>query len=335
MTSRYTRPTAILLATLLVMVAVVSTGCTKNAASSSIASVNGAAIPKSAVDSQIAQMKKASPSSFEGTMGVQVEKQYRAQVLESLIQLELIKEAAKDLKVSVTEKQIDDYVAQLTQQYGGADALKTAMDSAGFDMKTLRDQIKNNLLADAVGTKVTTGTIDVTDAEIKAYYDKNKANYSTPAQVHAQHVLVSATDTVLADNVFSKAKNGDDFSALAKKYSIDPGSKDSGGDLGWAASSSYVKEFAKAVDSMKVNAIVKVKSDFGIHIIKLLGRRPASQQTLAEAKDSIKQTLTQTARSEKFSTYIDGLRKKAKIVINDAELKKIIDSNTASSSKSK
>jgi parvulin-like peptidyl-prolyl isomerase len=78
-----------------------------------------------------------------------------------------------------------------------------------------------------------------------------------------------------------------------------------------------------------------VKSDFGFHIIKLLGRRAASQQTLDEAKASIKQTLEQTARSEKFSTYIDGLRKKAKIVINDAELKKIIDSNTASSSKSK
>lgn len=335
MTSRYTRPTAILLATLLVMVAVVSTGCSKNAASTAIATVNGVAIPKSAVDSQIAQMKKASPSSFEGTMGVQVEKQYRAQVLESLIQLELIKEAAKDLKVSVTDKQVDDYVDQLTQQYGGKDALKSAMDSAGFDMKTLREQIRNNLLADAVGTKVTTGTINVTDEQIKAYYDKNKANYSTPAQVHAQHILVSATDTVLADSLLKKAKDGDDFAGLAKKYSIDPGSKDAGGDLGWAASSSYVKEFADAVDSMKVNAIVKVESDFGIHIIKLLGRRAASQQTLAEAKDSIKQTLSQTARSEKFSDYIDGLRKKAKIVINDAELKKIIDSNTASSSKSK
>lgn len=332
MTSRYTRPVAIVLASLLVFVAFAATGCKPTSSAKALATVNGVAIPASAVDQQIAQMKKASPSSFEGTMGAQVEQQYRAQVLDSLIKLELIKAAAKDLKVTVTKKQIDDYVTQLQAQYGGADALNSAMEAAGFDMATLRDQISNNLLADAVGTKVTTGTIDVTDAQIKDYYDKNKSQYSTPAQVHAEHVLVATTDTVTADKVFGLAKSGSDFAALAKKYSIDPGSKNSGGDLGWAASSSYVKEFADAVDSMKVNQVKMVKSDFGIHIIKLLGRRGASQQSLADATASIKQTLIQTARSEKFAAYIDGLRKKAKIVINDAALKKLIDANTASSS---
>lgn len=332
MTSRYTRPVAVVLASLLVLVAVVSTGCTSSPSSKAIATVNGVEIPESAVDTQIAQMKKASPSSFEGTMGVEVETQYRAQVLESLIQLELIKSAAKDLKITITEKQVDDYVAQLTEQYGGEDALKSAMDSAGFDMATLREQINNNLLADAVGSAVTTGAVEVSNDDIKKYYDENKANYSTPAQVHAAHILVSATDTVLADKVFGEAKSGSDFAALAKKYSIDPGSKEAGGDLGWAASSSYVTEFAQAVDSMKVNSIKMVESDFGIHVIKLLGRRDASQQTLSEATDSIKQTLLQTARSEKFSEYLDGLRKKAKIVILDEELKKIIDANTAASS---
>jgi len=334
MTSRYTRPVAVILASLLVFVAFASTGCKSGTASTAVATVNGVEIPKSAVDSQIAQMKKASPSSFEGTMGVEVEKQYRAQVLDSLIQLELIKAAAKDLGVSVTTKQIDDYVAQLQQQYGGADALASAMESAGFDMKTLREQISNNLLADAVGTKVTTGTIDVTDAEISAYYEQNKSQYSTPAQVHAEHVLVAATDTVLAQKVYDQAKGGADFATLAKKYSIDPGSKDSGGDLGWAASSSYVKAFADAVDTMKVNAVKMVKSDFGIHIIKLLGRRDAAQQTLKEASSTIKQTLIQTARSKKFAAYIDGLRAKAKIVILDAELKKIIDANKSATTTS-
>jgi foldase protein PrsA len=327
MTPRYTRSVAVALAASLALLAFGATGC--GPSKTAIAVVNGSEIPKTAVDSQIAQMKKAAPASFEGSAGVEVEKQYRAQILDSLIQLELIKEAAKSLKVSVTAKQIDDYVAQLEQQYGGKEALATAMKSAGFDMTTLRDQINNNLLAEAVGTKVTTGTINVTDAEIKTYYDANKAQFASPAQVNAQHILVAAKDKSLAQSLLTQIRGGGDFAALAKKNSTDPGSKDKGGDLGWAAPSAYVTEFAEAVTEMKVKDVRLVETQYGWHIIKLLGRRAATSQTLAEATTQIKSTLEQKARSDKFTTYITDLEKKAKIEILDPALKKIIDGNKA------
>lgn len=330
--TRHSRPVAIALVALLALAGFAATGCKATPSATAIAVVNGVEIPKSAVDSQIAQMKKASPASFEGTTGAVVETQYRAQVLNSLIQLELIKEAAKDLNVSVTTKQVDDYVAQLQAQYGGKDALDSAMKTAGFDMTMLREQITNNLLAQAVSSKVTTGAVTVTDAQIKAYYDQNKSQFSTPAQVHAEHILVAATDTVLAQNVLAQVKGGSDFATLAKKYSTDPGSKSSGGDLGWAAPSAYVTEFANAVSDMKVNEVRLVKSQYGYHIIKLLGRRAAASQTLAEATAQIKQTLESSARSDKFGAFVAGLQKKAKIEILDAALKKIIDANTAQSS---
>jgi foldase protein PrsA len=329
MTRLHTRPVAIALAALLVFAGIAVAGCNNGPSATAIATVNGVEIPKSAIDTQIAQMKKASPASFEGTTGAGVEAQYRAQVLGSLIQLELVKAAAKTLGVSVATKQVDDYIAQLTAQYGGSAALDTAMKAAGFTMTTLREQITNNLLADAVSSKVTTGSINVTDAQIKSYYDTNKAQFATPAQVHVEHILVSATDTVLAQSLFTQAKRGDPFAPLAKKYSIDPGSGAAGGDLGWAAPNSYVTEFASAVTAMKVNEVRLVKSQYGWHIIKLLGRRAASQQTLAEATPQIKQALEQTARSEKFGAYIADLQAKAKIVILDAALKKIYDTNVA------
>jgi foldase protein PrsA len=330
MTPRHTRPVAAVLASLLVLVAIAATGCTTASPSSTaIATVNGVEIAKSAVDTQIAQMKKASPSSFEGTTGATVEKQYRAQVLENLIQLELIKEAAKKLGVSVTTKQVDDYVAQLQTQYGGKTALETAMTSAGFTIATLRAQISTNLLANAVSEKVTTGTVDVTDAEIKTYYGQNKSSYSTPAQVRASHILVAATQTVLAKNLYKQVKNGAGIAKLAKKYSTDPGSKSSGGDLGWAAPTSYVTEFASAVQAMKVGEVRLVKTQYGWHIIELTGRRKASQQTLAQATAAIKSTLETNARSTAFTAYVANLEKKATIKILDATLKGIIDANNA------
>jgi foldase protein PrsA len=332
--TRHSRPVAAALVALLVLAGVAATGCKATPSATAIATVNGVEIPKSAVDTQINQMKKASPASFEGTTGAQVESQYRAQVLSSLIQLQLIKEAAKSLGVSVTTKQIDDYVTQLQAQYGGAAALDTAMKAAGFDMATLRDQISNNLLADAVSSKVTTGAISVTDAQIKTYYDTNKSQFATPAQVHAEHILVATADKAKATKILGEVKAGGDFAALAKANSTDPGSKDSGGDLGWAAPSAYVTQFADAVSAMKVDEVRMVQTTYGWHIIKLLGRRAAAQQTLADATAQIKQTLEQTKRSELFGTYISDLQAKAKIEILDPALKKIIDATTAANKSS-
>jgi parvulin-like peptidyl-prolyl isomerase len=329
MTRRHSRPVAIALVTLLVLAGVAAAGCTTTASSTAIAVVNGVEIPKSAVDTQIAQMKKSSPASFEGTTGALVEQQYRAQVLNSLIQLELIKGAAKSLGVSVPSAQVDSYMTQLQQQYGGATALNNAMKAAGFTTATLRSQISDNLLANAVEAKVTTGSVTVTDAQITAYYDQNKTQFSTPAQVHAEHILVAATGTVLAQSLFTQVKAGADFAALAKKYSIDPGSKAAGGDLGWAAPNSYTPTFAVAVQAMKVNEVRLVESQYGWHVIKLLGRRAASQQTLAQATPAIQATLQQTAKTQAFTAYIADLQKKATIQILDANLKKIIDANNA------
>ncbi|HEY5467610.1 MAG TPA: peptidylprolyl isomerase [Coriobacteriia bacterium] len=330
MTRRYSRPVAVALVTLLALAGVAVVGCNASGPSASaIATVNGVEIPKSAVDDQVNRMKTAQPASFEGTAGVAIEQQYRAQVLSGLIDIELIKEAATTLGVSVTTQQIDDYVAQLQTQYGGAPALDTAMKTAGFTMDSLREQISVNLLRDAVASKVTTGAITVTDAQIKSYYDQNASQFATPAQVHAEHILFATTDKATAQTVLAQVKAGGDFAALAKKYSTDPGSAATGGDLGWAAPSAYVTEFAKAVNVMAVNEVRLVETQYGWHIIKLLGRRAAAKQTLAEATAQIRTTLESNARSAKFGTYVDDLRAKAAIQYFDADLQKIIEANKA------
>lgn len=324
--TRFSRPAAFAAAAVLVLVALGAAGCSKSAPSAdAIARVNGTDILKATIDKQIAQMKKQSPASFEATQGAAIEEQYRSQILDGQIDLALVQEAAKTLGVSVATKQIDDYVAGLEQQYGSKAALETAMKTAGFDMTMLREQITNSLLMDAVASKVATGTAAPTASAIKAYYEANKSQFGTPEQVHAEHILFATKDKALAQTVLAKVKAGGDFAALAKQYSTDPGSKDTGGDLNWAAPSTFVPEFAIAVQTMKVNQVQLVESQFGYHVIKLLGRRAAIQQTLAEATPAVTSALQQNTRATAFTQYIDALRKKATIEIFDAKLKAIID----------
>jgi foldase protein PrsA len=332
MTRRHSRSVAIALVALLALVGAVASGCgTSSPSASAIATVNSVEIPRSAVDDQVNRMKTAQPASFEGTAGAAIEQQYRAQVLSGLIDIELVKEAATTLGVSVTSQQIDDYVAQLQTQYGGSDALAAAMKTAGFTMDSLRQQVSVNLLRDAVSAKVTTGTVTVTDAQVQAYYEQNSTQFATPAQVHAEHILFATSDKATAQTVLAQVKSGGDFATLAKKYSTDPGSAATGGDLGWAAPTAYVTEFADAVNAMKIGDVRLVESQYGWHVIKLLGRRGAAKQTLAQASAQIKQTLESTARTSKFNAYLADLRSKATIKYFDADLQKIIEASQAQS----
>lgn len=327
--TRLFRPTALLALALITLLAVAAAGCKPAVPADAIARVNGTDILKATVDKQIAQLKKASPASFEGTAGAAVEDQYRAEIVDDLIDLTLVQEAGKSLGVSVTTKQIDDYIAGLEQQYGSKAALETAMKTAGFDMAMLREQIGNSLLMEAVRSKVASDGPIPTDAQIKEFYDANKSTFAVPEQVHAGHILFASKDKALAQQVMAKVKAGSDFAALAEQYSTDPGSKTKGGDLGWASSSAYVPEFKAAVDDMKVDQVRLVESTFGWHVIKLLGRRAATQKTLAEATSAVTQQLQQNAKSEAFTAYLDGIRKKATIEIFDPALKKILDQANA------
>lgn len=329
--TRLARPIALVLASLLALAAIGVAGCTQD--KSIVATVNGAPIKIEEITAQLAQMKKQSPQTFEGTQGVKIESEFKAKILESLIQLELIKQAAKDLGVEVTDKQIDDYIKQLETQYGGKAGLDAAMKQSGVEMTQLRESIKNRLLVDGVTKKSQAASATVTDAQIKAYYDANKAMFGSKTEVDAQHILVATKDKALAEKILDQVKSGADFAKLAKQYSTDPGSKDSGGNLGWAPSSQYVTEFAKATEEMKVGSVSLVQTQFGWHIIKLLGRKPGTQKSLAEVTDQIRQILAQQAQSDNFTKYVDDLKKKAKIEILDPELKKLVEGLSNSSTK--
>jgi peptidyl-prolyl cis-trans isomerase C len=148
----------------------------------------------------------------------------------------------------------------------------------------------------------------VTDAEIKAEYDKFVAA-NGGKEYRARHILVEKEDeakTLLAD-----LKKGAKFEDLAKKASKDPGSGANGGDLDWAAAASYVPEFSNAMVKLEKGQMTDapVKSQFGFHIIRVDDVREAQLPKLDEVKPQISQQLTQS----KLGKFQEDLRAKAKV----------------------
>ncbi len=134
----------------------------------------------------------------------------------------------------------------------------------------------------------------VTDDAVKKLFDEKFAKAEPGTEYHAAHILVETEDEAKA--VKTALDGGGDFAALAKEKSKDPGSAQSGGDLGWFGPGMMVEEFETAVTSLKPGQISEpIKTQFGWHIIKLEETRPAAGPTLEEKHDELAGELQQKA----------------------------------------
>ena len=147
----------------------------------------------------------------------------------------------------------------------------------------------------------------IKDDQLKAEYEKIKAQVGS-TEYKARHILVK--EEAEAKAVIDNLKKGAKFEELAKQ-SIDPGSKENGGDLDWAAPSNYVKPFADALTALGKGKYTEapVKSDFGYHVIMLEDTRP----TTFPSFDEVKPRLHQQAQTQQITKMVDGLRAKAKV----------------------
>jgi peptidyl-prolyl cis-trans isomerase D len=131
-----------------------------------------------------------------------------------------------------------------------------------------------------------TKSISPSDDDLAILYDEEKNRFSTDEERKAQHILVE--NKVTADQVISLINEGKSFDDLAKEYSIDTGSKNSGGDLGFFGIGVMVPEFETAVFAMKEGEVSQpIKSEFGFHVIKLNKIKESSSKSFDEVKEQL------------------------------------------------
>ena len=177
------------------------------------------------------------------------------------------------------------------------------------------------------GVKMAAGTT-VSDRDLQAYYDLHRDEYRVPEQVKVSHILIKTplpapgakedekgiTDArAKAEDVLKQVKAGGDFAKLAEKYSDDPGSAKSGGELGWIGRGRTVPEFEKAAFSLgKGQTSDLVKSSYGFHIIRLEDKQQAHLKTLAEVKGEIEEKVKQEKTAHATETAANALLSQAR-----------------------
>lgn len=158
----------------------------------------------------------------------------------------------------------------------------------------------------------------VSAAEVEQYYREHAGEFGTEEQRRAAHILIGvAKNAADADKQAARAKaesilqqaraKPENFAALAKQYSEDPGSAASGGDLGMFGRGMMVKPFEEAAFALKLGEISDlVQTDFGFHIIKLAEIQPAQAKPLAGVQAQIEQTIRQQRAQDRFAELAES-----------------------------
>ncbi|MEA2295172.1 MAG: foldase protein PrsA, partial [Solirubrobacteraceae bacterium] len=166
-------------------------------------------------------------------------------------------------------------------------------------------------LSNKIREKVTKGKDAVTDAQITAYYNKNKARFAQPER---RDLTIVLTKTQAKAQVALKAiQGGMSFAAAAKKYSIDQASKAQGGKLSGVAKGQQEKALDAAIfKAPKGKLVGPVKTQFGYYILEVSKVTPAKQQSLEQSKASIQQILTSDSQRKALDKFGKDYRKRWK-----------------------
>ncbi|MEW6443957.1 MAG: peptidylprolyl isomerase [bacterium] len=200
------------------------------------------------------------------------------------------------------------------------------------DIRSKVEKYRNRLLTEKLYQVVAEEKAAVDESEVAAYYEKNKEQFTQKERIHARQILILVPPNAgpekekeaqaKAKEAQVKAKAGEDFVALAKKYSDAPDPLRAG-DLGYFSRGRMPPEFEEAAFSLAnagdVSEIVRTK--FGYHVIQLMDRQPAKEQPLEEVRDRVVRVLKSQKTREIRQTLAGELRGKTTVEIDEAFLK--------------
>ncbi len=298
-------------------------GCSSNG-DETVATVNGQTITLGNYEKLLA-LNKTSMEAYYGSEiwsteieeGKTYEDTLKEMVIESMTTSEVLYQEAKKQNILPTDEEVQEEIDSFNESIKDDTEYQEELKKMGIDDEFLKYQFTRDLVDENLYAKYLE-EIEIPESEMKAYYEDNKDT------VTASHILLKTTDddgNELSDDkkaelkakmeeILAKVKAGEDFATLAKEYSECPSASE-GGDLGSFGKGQMVKEFEDAAFAMKVGEISDiVETQYGYHIIKVTDKK---EESYDDMKDEIKSTLA----SEKYSKYVEKLKKDSTIGIKE------------------
>lgn len=305
-----------------------------------VAQGKGVKVTRAEVDDELVNLKAAAAAQGQ-TIPPQRMKMFEAQVVERLIGRQLLNERATAADKTTGAENSAKAMESIVKKAGGDEGLARQLQIVGMSLDQLKAKLQLESIAEAVLQREI--KFEVSDEDVKKFYDENPSQFEQPELVRAAHILISTREKdgaemsdskkqvqrKLAEDLLKRAKAGENFGKLAADYSDDPGSKDRDGEYTFPRGQ-MVAEFEAAAFSMETNQISDiVTTQFGYHIIKTIEKRPAKKLQLADVGQDIKTVLKRQGMAKQIPAYIEGIKKAANVEILNKDIKKLIDEQNA------
>jgi foldase protein PrsA len=246
------------------------------------------------------------------TLKAQCATQYKSlahEVLGFLISSEWVLGEANHLGVKVSDEEAHKQFNKIkTTQFPTNAEFEKFVAKSGQTVSDLLLRVKLNMLSQKIQTKIVKEAGKVTEAEIEKFYTQNKGRYGTPEKRSVEVILTKTEAEALAAK--KEIESGKSFSSVAKEKSTDPVSKANGGLLPEVVKGQEEKSLDSAIFTATVNTLGgPVKTPFGYYIYEVKTITPGSQQSLAQAKTTIKQQLISTREQAALAKFVKEFKK--------------------------
>jgi foldase protein PrsA len=259
---------------------------------------------------------KGQPTPTDATYKAQCDQEYTAlrdQTMQFLISSAWIEGESADRGVKLSDADVKkDFDKQRLLSFPDDKSYLAFLKSSGNGQEDLLYRVKIQSLSGKLRTKVLEGTDKVSAAQISNYYNKNKIRFATP-EMRDLRIILTKTEAQ-AKKAKAAIDGGQNFGAVARKYSIDQATKVDGGELTGVPKGQQEKSLDAATFKAPIGDVRgPVKTQFGYYVFKVQKITPSKQQPLSTAtKASIKQLLVSQRQQTALDSFVKDFQKKWK-----------------------
>lgn len=237
-------------------------------------------------------------------------------VLRELIYDALLLQEAERQGIVLSEKEVAEEEKRFLQQFPSLESLEEWKQRHPQQWASVQETLRLH----ALFRRLVEAEVQVSEEEVAAYYREHAEEFREPEQVRAQGILVESRENAEALREALLQPEAD-FAALARQFSLDPATREQGGDMGWVRPGMYSEAVEKVLFRLKPGEISEpVETPDGFFLLRILERKPARQMPLEEVRERLRQQLKERKRREVESTYLERLRRRAHIEVLWPEL---------------
>lgn len=243
----------------------------------------------------------------------------KTNTLNQMIEEILFQQEAKRQKIVISEEEMNSVRLQFMEGYPPG-TFEKSLEIVEVSQKDWERKLRNRLLIKKLIQDVVNSKVTISEEDVKRYFDEHPEEFKRGERIRALHILVTREE--LAQRVIKQLEKEADFSELARDFSESPEAQE-GGDMGYIEKGSMPEEF-DPVFKLKNGAVSPImRTPYGFHVFKVVDHIPASQKSFEDSREGIYTKLLEESQEGAFRKWLEGIRKQAKIEIDQNVLAEI------------